>query len=100
MGSNPGQVQWGPGQVKSLKFEVTIYIYYIFEVIYIYIWYNFYRYSENVNSHYLNVGNKKQKSFWHLFWHRVPYFVVLKSIARTFLLKCTIDCCVLYWACT
>ena len=32
-----------------------------------------------------------QPSFWRLFWQRAPYCIVVKSIARTFLLERTFD---------
>ncbi len=37
----------------------------------------------------------KQTLFWHLFWYHAPYFMVVKSIVRTFLL----DCCAMFQAC-
>ncbi len=54
--------------------------------------YNFYRYSE-----YVDTCN--QPSFWRLFWQRAPYWVVVKSIALSFLLECTFDCCAMSRAC-
>ncbi len=54
--------------------------------------YNFYQYSK-----YVDVCN--QPSFWCLFWKRVPYCLVVKSIACSFLLERTFDCCAMSRAC-
>ncbi len=50
---------------------------------------------------YLNVDiqTRNQPSFWHLFWQRVPFCLVVKSIACSFLFQRTFDCCAMSRAC-